>query len=428
MCEISQIPPRNLCLYYEQFENNLTVLNPRIRVRNNTNTNTNTNTCVEQTPTVILPQAKPSTNKIDNNQIDINSLLNDTMKAIATLNPNTTTKRLDEFDSMDKRDSEHEQAEIERKQEHIRKREQLEIDMLNEQYDNNNKTSEKKLKNNTKRKSKAFHKYKDRQEKKKDVIVNNNDDNSDDDSDDEETLKQKNLDLRNKLDDFFEGQFDLRQKIEEENKILEKDMDRIQDINCELRDIENNKKQLVERQIEGKRKFVSDKRSYVKINADIDDVRKKFMTKDTVPVLFESKYHIVKFMEDEKLLDLENAFDDTVEVDSMEYAIYFMLTNALSKIHDMLNNSDCDDMDPDFGGEFDEETTQDLLKIFEEFTEHTIQKYSSKENILITENEIMTLMNDDDDKDEKHDIFDEVRTHGDSTDTTTKPAGNSTYG
>ena len=37
-------------------------------------------------------------------------------------------------------------------------------------------------------------------------------------------------------------------------------------------------------------------------------------------------------------------------------------------------------------------------------------------------------MNDDDDKDEKHDIFDEVRTHGDSTDTTTKPAGNSTYG
>ena len=91
----------------------------------------------------------------------------------------------------------------------------------------------------------------------------------------------------------------------------------------------------------------------------------------------------------------------------------------------MINDTSCDDIDPNFGEECDDETTQELLVIFEEFTEYTIQKYASQNKTLITENEIMTLLNDDDDE---HIIFNENHTHGNDVDDTTKPAGNSTYG
>lgn len=393
-------------------------------------------------------KTKESEEKNDEPRLD--SVLTSTLKMLEKLDTNKTTSRLDRFHEQDKEDLERKlEEEAERK---LNKHEDDAYlsdkdDIMNHMMmgNNNSDDSDDSDEESGKKKLSATARIvRDRQKKNKqnqqssslntdDEIDSDDSDfidkinelkkpmpkdsleENDDDINDYEGLEEENKKLVAEISSYFKS---TQEKIDMEQEEIDKDMDRVVDLHCELRDIENRKRREAEREEENKRKFSSDKRTYVKIKNDVRNPRKKFISENNIPVLFEAKYHIFKYMEENELIDFTHAFDDSVELDNVEYIIYKVLTHTITKLNksikagdessDSESDSDDDNIIPE---EYGEDVSDDMKNIAVNFTEYMLEKYQNN-GVIMTENEVMIAINNED----GNEIFEEDETYGVSDD------------
>lgn len=370
--ELQIVPTKDLCICYERFTamNNLNTREiPQPLLKSDSGKQLQQS--LPKPVPVKKPQLKsaPSQQKPQSKET-IESLLSNNIELLEKLNK-PQSERLPDFFILDAKDEQKKQADRQRKLDFNRKRENEETDIRNNIADAQNNTSkshESKLSEN------------------------------EDDSRTEEQITKENDTLMKELTKYYDTNKLVTTDLEKQENLIEKDMMRVVDIECELRDIDNQKKIKEERLEENKRIFRCSKRTYVKINNDINDPKKKFSTVESISPLFEAKYRVIKFMENKKLIDMESAFNDNIEVDGVEYAIYEMLLNAITQINQGLENIDKCEMDPLIQDYCDNNIKGKLIQIFEEFVEDTLEYYESSEYSVRTEKDIMDALNADDNK------------------------------
>jgi hypothetical protein len=161
-----------------------------------------------------------------------------------------------------------------------------------------------------------------------------------------------------------------KKQLEEEKQKLEYDKDKLLDTECELRYLQSVKNRDIEMKKEYKNMLRSDKRTYIKIKTDIENSK---TGKSFIPPMFATKYKIFEFLvEENNLLNMENIFDDSTEIDDVECAIYYMIVDVMDIYHRIIEyNSSDSEID---GNSNDNDNDDKLNKMLKELEENTFTK------------------------------------------------------
>lgn len=448
LSEMNIVPRKELAVYYDDFMEY--VRSNRGQVNRSQVVHTESLRQVPQTHSTkrTQPPSRPRpTEPKRSEKEDISQLLKSTLDSINMLSSDISVDRLDDFEILDEKDRVEKEEKEKKRLERIRKREEKEIEMRNKIYEAelDREQNPEKYK---KRSRRSKQQDRDKKVKQRDMDRHKKIDNTDEDykrymnegndqgssdndtesndlnarstdgdsddgneSTDTDDLDEENRDLVDQLDAFYQSNKDLQASLEEHNEVLEKDMNRLADIECELRDIKNIRERDRERKEQDRRIFRSDKRSYVKLCNDIANPAKKFITEDRIPPFFDAKYPILKFMEENGLLELDGAFDDSVEIDDFEFATYQMFNDAIDTVNNMLDDPTFEDDGPLIVDPFTEDDTaiEELTKLYGEFVDHVVDIYQKKNEKFVSDRSIMEGMNEEDDNEENA-IFRETAT------------------
>ena len=169
-----------------------------------------------------------------------------------------------------------------------------------------------------------------------------------------------------------------KKKLEEEKQKLEYDKDKLLDTECELRYLQSVKNRDIEMKKEYKNMLRSDKRTYIKIKTDIENSK---TGKSFIPPMFATKYKIFEFLvEENNLLNMENVFDDSTEIDDVECAMYYMIVDVMDMYHRIIeynssNSVSDNESDNDNHNDNYNKTNDDKLnKILKELEENIFTK------------------------------------------------------
>ena len=194
---------------------------------------------------------------------------------------------------------------------------------------------------------------------------------------DDEKLDQEAKELLESAELFYNK---LNSELDEEEEILKKDIERVVDLDSELRELKNKKSREKEKEFEKRKIYISDKRSFLKIKNDVEDPKKKYITRNNIPPLFQAKYPIFEFMEKNNLIDFTEYILPDPELDELEYKLYSVLYELLKQFNDDLNSSEHIELDIDI--------PEELLEICDSFLN------SIKNDYFLTPEKIMEKYNE----------------------------------
>jgi len=184
--------------------------------------------------------------------------------------------------------------------------------------------------------------------------------------------KYKDLDInlsdKNKLSTFISESDDVKEKIKENNNDTKTKLDNekkeLMEINSELRYQKNKLNREKEKEEERTNIYLSNKLSFYKIKNDIKNPQKTYMTEDSIPILFQTKYHIFYFMD-------KNEIIINGEVNELEYKLFKCFENII----DTFNNSSNEEL----------YIEEEFEEICEDFIDYIAEKDLEDEKKIIKE-------------------------------------------
>jgi len=390
LCEFQTIPSKDLCICYERFMSRFETKVSGIQLKTQP----------------VLPAKKQHVTSAKNQPVlpsdAIESLLSSNIELVEKLSK-PPAERLPDFLILDEAEELKKIEDSKKRSDYLRKKEMDDINLRNKIVEDKH----------------SYKTFKNQDSVHYETVSGPCDNDSDTYNNANNDTDMENSNLNKMLGKYRKVSKLANDDLKKQEQLIEHDTMRMRDIECELRDIDNQKRLRDEKNIENKNIFRSSKRSYVKINNDINDPAKKYSTIDNISPIFEAKYWVIRFMEDRELLDMNNAFNDNIEIDEIEYTIYEMLLDALSQVNNGLEVSDSDsdnsdsnsndtdssndsdssndtDMSPLIPDHYDDAVKNDLKNIFIEFVEYITKHYESSKYSIRSERDIMNELNETD--------------------------------
>ena len=124
----------------------------------------------------------------------------------------------------------------------------------------------------------------------------------------------------------------------------------------------------------------SDKRTYIKIKTDIENSR---TGKIYIPEMFSAKYKIFQFLTEKyEILNMDNVFDDSVEIEDDECSIYYIIVDVMDIYHRIMENNESGNQDEESINKFNQSIQEQQENIYNKVDDDVYDRLEGVINLI----------------------------------------------